>query len=534
MQNADQKQKCCLVTEETRFTDDDVRNSALFDGENIALEVDKQRYLIKMIQKYENQIRLKTWITVFSVSEKNEQSQIREIKYQTLNRELDEFGQNMRIECEQKDSETVLNQLKIINATLKVQVEDQFRLLKIEKNDELENLSFVNKLNIHKLVVKSCFNVKFHESANVKVLQVNNCGLQSIEGIQNWNQLLELDLYGNKLENAPQLENLTQLKVLCLGSGPFSSNPSLNLDSLRKLVNLTSLQLYTNKIENLEPLKDLVNLTDLSLKLDQIRLQQIIFCYINLEKVNKNQQYRNIMNPLIYLFQLKVRVKYEAYSFLSHKIINSQQVRQLFKQLGIYYLLNCILSVQLFEIIFVPEQVKMSAICNTIYCLRQPSFLIKSIVVIGLDITSVLTRCKLQNFNNCNIIRKLKTFMLIIYVFIQKCKQYLLLLFFINSCQTDQTRHRIYVTNICQLTTFNINIVKNLKMLTVQLQTNKYFLHNNPITCLFMRTLPNNQTYSCKCNKLVNLQCLDSIRLSKIQLNLIYLQPQTIQYYLVH
>ncbi|CAL5970400.1 Hypothetical_protein [Hexamita inflata] len=150
MQNADQKQKCCLVTEETRFTDDDVRNSALFDGENIALEVDKQRYLIKMIQKYENEIRLKTWITVFSVSEKNEQSQIREIKYQTLNRELDEFGQNMRIECEQKDSETVLNQLKIINATLKVQVEDQFRLLKIEKNDELENLTFVNKLNIHK------------------------------------------------------------------------------------------------------------------------------------------------------------------------------------------------------------------------------------------------------------------------------------------------------------------------------------------------------------------------------------------------
>ncbi|CAL5970396.1 Hypothetical_protein [Hexamita inflata] len=49
MQNADQKQKCCLVTEETRFTDDDVRNSALFDGENIALEVDKQRYLIKII-----------------------------------------------------------------------------------------------------------------------------------------------------------------------------------------------------------------------------------------------------------------------------------------------------------------------------------------------------------------------------------------------------------------------------------------------------------------------------------------------------
>ncbi|CAL5973453.1 leucine-rich_repeat domain-containing protein [Hexamita inflata] len=265
----------------------------------------------KKLANYENKIQLKTWITVINVSE-NESNQILEIyKYQ-----CDTFGRNVRIECDQKDLETVLNQIKNINATFKVEVEE-FRLLKLNDDNELlEDPSFVNGFNIQKLVLWECKNVKLHGVANVKALHANLCGLQSIEGIQNWNHLSELYLICNKLESITQLENLTQLKVLSLFYNniqnveplrglvnlktlslstnqiqnveplkdlvnlrdlDLSSNPSLNLDSLRGFVNLTTLKLSSNRIQNVEPLKDLVNLRDLdlssnpSLNLDSLR-----------------------------------------------------------------------------------------------------------------------------------------------------------------------------------------------------------------------------------------------------------------------
>ncbi|CAL6050265.1 leucine-rich_repeat-containing protein [Hexamita inflata] len=237
------------------------------------------QYLIK-IYNYEKAIEARTWITVFNVSE-NESNQIRQIINQTQNCEREYFGKNVRIECNQKDSQTVLNKIKNINATFKVEVEE-FRLLQIQNDNELENLSFVNKFNIQKLVVNDCNNVKFHGVANVKALKVNECGLQSIDGIQNWNQLLELNLSGNKLESVAQLENLTQLKVLNLGSSIISQNQIENVEPLRGLVNLTNLYLDSNQIQNVEPLRGLVNLTTLQLYLNQIQNVEPLRGLVNL------------------------------------------------------------------------------------------------------------------------------------------------------------------------------------------------------------------------------------------------------------
>ncbi|CAL6030676.1 Leucine-rich_repeat domain superfamily [Hexamita inflata] len=46
--------------------------------------------------------------------------------------------------------------------------------------------------------------VNFNGVENVKVLQVNSCELKNFNGIQNWNQLFELNLDCNKLENVTQ------------------------------------------------------------------------------------------------------------------------------------------------------------------------------------------------------------------------------------------------------------------------------------------------------------------------------------------
>ncbi|CAL5988958.1 Conserved_hypothetical protein [Hexamita inflata] len=240
------------------------------------------QYLIKMIQKYKSEIQLKTWITVFTVS----QIELKQIE-QITNCEREYFGGNERIECDQIESQTVLHKIKSINATFKIEVEE-FRLLQIQNDDELGNLQFVNGFNIQKLAVKSCKNVTFHGVANVKVLHVNSCELQSADGIQNWKQLQELNLGGNELESIALLENLTELKVLMLYSNQIknleplrelvnlttlwlSFNQIQNVEPLRGLANITTLYLRSNKIQNVDPLKGLMNLTDLYLKNNQIK-----------------------------------------------------------------------------------------------------------------------------------------------------------------------------------------------------------------------------------------------------------------------
>ncbi|CAL6030656.1 Conserved_hypothetical protein [Hexamita inflata] len=255
------------------------------------------KYAVKL-QNYEKEVKTRTWITIFNVS-CIESDQIRYIRYLIgSNCEVEWFGRNFRIECDQEKRETVQNEIREINAKLKLEVEE-FRYLKIHYDQDIQNLSFVNAFNIHKLVLKSCENVKFQEVANVKVLQVNYCGLQNLEGIQNWNQLLELNLDDNQLENVSELGNLTQLKSLSLRSNyiqnvdslkglvnltsiNLSSNPNLNVDSLKGLVNLTSINLSSNQILNVDSLKDLVNLTCIDLQNNEIENVDSLKALVNL------------------------------------------------------------------------------------------------------------------------------------------------------------------------------------------------------------------------------------------------------------
>ncbi|CAL6081361.1 leucine-rich_repeat protein [Hexamita inflata] len=124
------------------------------------------KYAIKL-QNYEKDVQTKTWITVFNVS-CFESYPIWSLRNQIENCEVEWFGRNLRIECDSEKRETVQNKIKEINPKLKLEVE-QFRYLKIEKDEEIQNLSFVNAFNIHKLDLNSCKNVKFRGVTNVKL-----------------------------------------------------------------------------------------------------------------------------------------------------------------------------------------------------------------------------------------------------------------------------------------------------------------------------------------------------------------------------
>ncbi|CAL6081377.1 leucine-rich_repeat domain-containing protein [Hexamita inflata] len=274
------------------------------------------KYAVKL-QKY---VKTKTWITVFNVS----LTQLDSI-YQIGNCEMEWFGRNRRIECDPQNRETVQNKIRAINAKLKLEV-GEFRYFKIEKDEEIQNLSFVNAFNLHKLVLDSCKNVKFQGVANVKVLQVNSCRLQNLEGIKKWNQLLELNLNENKLESVAELENLTQLKSLSLRSNQIknvdslkglvnlmsidlSSNQILNVDYLKRLVNLTSIDLSCNHNLNLDSLKGLVNLTSINLQYNRIEnvdsleglvdLKELDLCYNQINNFSPIQNHPNFKNYLI-------------------------------------------------------------------------------------------------------------------------------------------------------------------------------------------------------------------------------------------
>ncbi|CAL6050269.1 Conserved_hypothetical protein [Hexamita inflata] len=299
------------IVSQNKPTENDILNrfgAEMFQEEILILQkyinaITEQKFQVK----YEKAIEAKTWITVFNVSE-NESKSIELIK----NYECEQFGRNWRISCDSKDRKTVLNKIKNINATFKVEVEE-FRLLVIQ--NELENLSFVNKFDIQKLVVNDCNNVKFHGVANVKALRVNGCELKSIDGIQNWNQLLELNLCGNKLESVAQLENLNQLKVLSLYQNrienveplrglvnlmtlSLSENQIQNVEPLRGLVNLTALWLSENQIQNVEPLRGLVNLTNLSLSENQIQNVEPLRGLVNLTALWLSENQIQNVEPL--------------------------------------------------------------------------------------------------------------------------------------------------------------------------------------------------------------------------------------------
>jgi len=91
--------------------------------------------------------------------------------------------------------------------------------------------------------------------AGIQTLDADNCGIQSIEGLQYCLNLTDLDLHDNNITNIRQLANLNQLKYLKL-----QYNSITDLSPIRNCHALEGLMLRYNRISDISALQNLPNL----------------------------------------------------------------------------------------------------------------------------------------------------------------------------------------------------------------------------------------------------------------------------------
>jgi len=99
-------------------------------------------------------------------------------------------------------------------------------------------------------------------------LDVSQCRITSLEGIQQCANLIELDLSGNHVTNLAPLAELARLEVLDLSDNGIED--SANLNAISACGNLRLLSLSANEIIDITPLANLENLSVLDLSGNKI------------------------------------------------------------------------------------------------------------------------------------------------------------------------------------------------------------------------------------------------------------------------
>ncbi|CAL6092640.1 leucine-rich_repeat domain-containing protein [Hexamita inflata] len=191
---------------------------------------------------------------------------------------------NLLIFC--YNGQEVLDQINAFKPELKT-ICQEYRSLTIDFcSDEVEELGFLQELKIQRLKLKQCQNVIFTQNPGVIVLDTERCYIKRIDGIQNWKQLQELYLSGNRLDNIEYFTGLTNIMQLIL-----KDNQITNIDSLSGMKNMKQLNLSNNKITNIDSLADMTKLIDLRISENHLSDISALTGLINLKILDlaKNQ-----------------------------------------------------------------------------------------------------------------------------------------------------------------------------------------------------------------------------------------------------
>ncbi|CAL6074261.1 Conserved_hypothetical protein [Hexamita inflata] len=115
--------------------------------------------------------------------------------------------------------------------------------LTVNGDNSLREIKFAENLNIVNLEVYQCVNVNFNRvPGNIKSLTVMNCGLITIDGIQDMKQLLFVDLRENEIVSIQQLRELVNLKHVLI-----DDNRITDLEVLQQLPNFDSIWIQEQK-----------------------------------------------------------------------------------------------------------------------------------------------------------------------------------------------------------------------------------------------------------------------------------------------
>ncbi|CAL6096244.1 Hypothetical_protein [Hexamita inflata] len=128
-----------------------------------------------MIAKYQNRVHTHL-IAVENVSENH----IDQIYQNTNNRDCEQKSDNYLLHCTQENIQTILNRIEAIDPNLKT-TQEPFRFLMISEDNELEELGFVNELNLQKLAVQDSKNVKYTEIVDVKIFSFQQVNLKILK-----------------------------------------------------------------------------------------------------------------------------------------------------------------------------------------------------------------------------------------------------------------------------------------------------------------------------------------------------------------
>ncbi|CAL6068563.1 Conserved_hypothetical protein [Hexamita inflata] len=159
--------------------------------------------------------------------------------------------------------------------------------LRFQDNADLKQFGFIDALKSQELTITNCPNISFENCPRIPIkLNINKCRLQSITGIFEMQQIVELDLGFNNIRHINELEALVNLQMLNL-----QNNDIYRINALGSLKQLKSVNLTYNKVIFSQPL----NLIKGQLLLDN----NLVTDNIALKNQQKPQliNYKNFLGP---------------------------------------------------------------------------------------------------------------------------------------------------------------------------------------------------------------------------------------------
>ncbi|CAL5985156.1 leucine-rich_repeat domain-containing protein [Hexamita inflata] len=179
------------------------------------------------------------------------------------------------------------NQLSDNAETLRMQYEKHLprikdSILKIKKDNSLNDLSFTLHFNLNELHISNCHSISFKHAFSKTCLtfQAEKCNIINLTGIDQNKQLVTLYLSNNLIHDLNPLKNLKSLELI-----QINSNKIRDITPLNQLTNLTQLYLNNNSIIDLHQIKDLRCLEILSINHNKIT------SFYGIQKLNLRELY---------------------------------------------------------------------------------------------------------------------------------------------------------------------------------------------------------------------------------------------------
>ncbi|CAL6065589.1 leucine-rich_repeat domain-containing protein [Hexamita inflata] len=184
----------------------------------------------------------------------------------------------------------------------------------ISDNQQIKSFGFLDFCKTQQVSITNCPNVSFENCPHISIkLQINQCRLQTITGIFEMQQIVDLDLGFNNIRHINELEALINLQVLNL-----QNNDIYRINVLKNLKKLKSVNLTNNKVIFSQPLNHMESqhLIDNNIVTDNVAL--------NNQNIPQLEDYQNFLGPNSTENQVKELAKINSYNVeMYFRFINS-------------------------------------------------------------------------------------------------------------------------------------------------------------------------------------------------------------------